>query len=141
MLSTLLKQGIETILTIVSITQEEINQIKQAHSKLLFANTVKKNNLINTFYTKKIEIDNQISKIQDSNPSQDMRECLSEEEINLFDELEKNLLELKNINKTYKRIVLGVGEFYLSMLEKLLPNQMKGYNNVTSLQNTFNINI
>jgi hypothetical protein len=141
MLSTLLKQGIETILMIVSITQEEINQIKQAHSKLLFANTAKKNNLINTFYTKKIEIDNQISKIKNNNFNQDMKECLSEEEINLFDELEKNLLELKNINKTYKRIVLGVGEFYLSMLEKLLPNQMKGYDNVTSLQNTFNINI
>ena len=94
MLSTQLKQGIETILTIVSITQEEIGHIKQAHSKLLFANTVKKNNLINSFYSKKILIDNQLAKIKQNNPELDIKECLSEEEVHLFDELERNYQEL-----------------------------------------------
>lgn len=141
MLSIQLRQGIETILTIVSITHEEINHIKQAHSKWLFSNTVKKNNLINTFYSKKMEIDNQVAIIKRNNPDLEVKECLNEEEIALFTELEENLIELKAINRTYKRIVSGVGEFYLSMLEKLLPNQMRGYNNITSLQNTFNVSI
>ena len=141
MLSTYIRQGIETILEIVSITREEINQIKQANSKTFFANTVKKNNLINTFYTRKIAIDNQITRIKKNNPNVDMKDCLNEEEINLFTELEDNLLELKKINRTYKKIVSALGEFYLTMLEKLLPNQMSGYNNTTSLQTTFNVSI
>lgn len=141
MLSTQIKQGIETILTIVSITREEINHIKKAKNKTFFANTVKKNNLINTFYTNKIAIDNQIANIKRNNPDLDMKDCLNEEEINLFVELEKNLFELKEINRTYKKIVSSVGEFYLTMLEKLLPNQMTGYNNTTSLQATFNVSI
>jgi len=141
MLSTQIRQGIETILSIVSITREEINQIKQANSKTFFANTVKKNNLINTFYTRKMAIDNQLARIKKNNPHLDMKDCLNEEEINLFAELEKSFVELKQINRTYKRIVSSVGEFYLTMLEKLLPNQMNGYNNSTSLQTTFNVSI
>ena len=141
MLSVLLKQGIETILMIVSITQEEINQIQHAHSKALFSHTEKKNNLISAFYTKRIIISDLAAKIKKDNPELGDDDCFSKEEISLFDELEKNLIELKKINRTYKRIVSGVGEFYLSMLEKLLPNQMNGYSNTTSLQNTFNISI
>ncbi len=141
MLNTQIRQGIETIVMIVSITREEINQMKQANSKMLFANTVKKNNLINTFYTRKIAIDNQISNIKKDNPDMDMKDCLSEEEINLFTKLEENLTELKEINRVYKKIVSGISEFYLSMLEKLLPNQMNGYHNTTSLQTTFNVSI
>lgn len=141
MLSTQIRQGIETILTIISITREEIAQIKQAKNKTFFANTVKKNNLINSFYTQKIAIDNQIANVKRHNPDLNMKDCLNEEEINLFTELEKSLLELKEINRTYKKIVSSVGEYYLTMLEKLLPNQMNGYNNTTSLQTTFNISI
>lgn len=141
MLSNQLKQGIETISKIVSITQQEITFLKEAQSKSLFSNIVHKNNLITTFYTQKVAIDNQISNRAKQNPDIALRDSLSELEITLLSKMEDKLNELKVLNKNYKRLLVGVGEFYLTMLEKLLPNRMTGYDNTTSVQKSFHLSI
>jgi len=141
MLINKLEKGIETISEIVSITQQEINQIEAADNKILFNNISTKNQLITLFYKQKQNIDNHINEIAKDNPELNIKECLNEEEVILLTKLQDRLIQLQSINTIYKKIVVALGDFYLSMLDKLLPNRVNGYNNQSNKQNFINIDI
>ncbi len=51
--------------------------------------------------------------------------------------MKKTLLELKEINRRYARLVVSLGTFYSSLLEKIVPTEMDGYETVIQQSASF----
>jgi len=56
---------------------------------------------------------------------------LPQEEQDQLTHLKEKLLALKALNKHYAKLVLSVSEFYNSLLERMVPVEMHGYQKVT----------
>jgi len=132
MLSHQLQSAIKNLETIINLTQQDIDDIKQARHDALFERMKTKEEFILTFETKKSLIDNEIAKLIENSPSVGLAELLSEEQHLLLEEFKSNLSELKNVNKRLARMVLSVSEFYNSLLSKMLPTEMEGYKSIRS---------
>ncbi|MFW5990554.1 MAG: hypothetical protein ACOCP1_04030, partial [Campylobacterales bacterium] len=102
-----------------------------ARHEELFKRNKLKEELVGSFENKKLLIDNEITKLTRKNPNKQVDEILEGEIKDLLSELQSSLLELKTINKNYARMVLGVSEFYNSLLDKLLPKESSGYKGVS----------
>jgi len=130
MLKTFITGAIEDIKTLSDITYKDIEDIKTAKHDELFKRNRVKEDLISSFDKKKQLIDNEMLKLSKEHPDMKPSEFLDDEMRGLLAELQTSLLDLKKINKKYARMVLAVSEFYNSLLDKLIPKEMSGYEGV-----------
>lgn len=139
MLTNNLKEALREIDNLISLTQSDIEDIKQANHESLFSKAKLKGELINLFEAKKSAVDREILRVvnENNNPNNRLEDILSEDEKDLIEGLKIKLTGLKELNKHYARLVLGVSEFYNSLLEKVLPTEMEGYHKVVKSSNSY----
>jgi len=131
MLINFLNGAIEDINTLTEITTKDIEDIQSAKHDALFKRNKIKEELISSFDKKKQLIDSEISKLAKQHPDLKPAEFLDDETKELLQTMQNALLQLKKTNKKYARMVLAVSEFYNSLLDKLIPREMSGYEGVS----------
>lgn len=122
-----LKLAVSHLNGLIGLTESDIEDIKQAKHTLIFERTKEKSKLIKSFENQKSLVDGELKKLA-SNGSLNF----SSDEEQFLEELKDKLFKLKDLNREYARFVLGVSEFYNSLLERVVPTEMSGYNKVVS---------
>lgn len=130
MLSHYLNKALNDLDQLITLTQTDIEDIKLAKHELIFDRSKIKEELISSFQNKKAMIDNEISKLMETYPDRDIEHLLPQEEQDHLKSLKEKLLDLKVLNKRYAKLVLTVSEFYNSLLERMVPTEMNGYEKV-----------
>ena len=131
MLSHYLTKALEDLGQLIKLTHDDIEDIKLAHHEKIFERAKIKEELITSFQNKKVLIDSEIAKQMESHPSEDLENLLNEETQAYLGTLKTELASLKDLNKRYAKLVLSVSEFYNSLLERMVPVEMHGYEKVT----------
>lgn len=132
MLSHYLDKALTDLDQLINLTQTDIEDIKLAKHELIFNRSKIKEELISSFQNRKAMIDNEISKLMQSSPDRGIENLLSTEDQSKLESLKEKLFELKSYNKRYAKLVLTVSEFYNSLLERMVPTEMHGYEKVAS---------
>lgn len=130
MLKTFINGAVKDIKTLSEITYKDIEDIKAAKHDELFKRNKIKEELISSFEKKKQLIDNEMLRLSKEHPDMKPSEFLDDEIKDLLTELQSSLLDLKKVNKRYARMVLAVSEFYNSLLDRLIPKEMNGYEEI-----------
>ncbi len=137
MLSYQLKSAIKELEALIALSEEDIADIKQAKHNTQFERLAIKEEKIKSFENKKAMIDREISKLMTAEPSKALFELLDDEQHQLLDLLKENLAKLREVNQRYAKMVLSVGAFYNTLLERVVPTQMDGYQKVASADASF----
>lgn len=130
MLSHYLNKALSDLDQLITLTDTDIEDIKLAKHELIFERSKIKEELISSFQNKKALIDNEISKLIEAYPDREIEHLLPKEEQDQLKVLKEKLLDLKLLNKRYAKLVLTVSEFYNSLLERMVPTEMNGYEKV-----------
>ena len=130
MLSHHLVKALGDLDQLISLTQNDIDDIKLAKHEEIFQRSKIKEELITTFQNRKALIDNEIAKQMQAFLDLQLENLLEHTDMDHLQSLKEKLLELKTQNKRYAKLVLTVSEFYNSLLEKMVPVEMDGYNKV-----------
>ena len=137
MLSHHLKSALKDLRDLIEISQKDINDIKQANHDNQFERLEMKEERLKSFEAKKAMIDHEISKKMSANPDKGLSELLNESEHKELDNLKIELSTLRDVNQQYAKLVVSVGSFYNSLLERVVPTEMQGYRKVASSDSTF----
>ena len=132
MLSHHLQGALRDLRDLVSITESDIADIKEAKNDQQFDRLSLKEEKLKGFESKKAMIDHEISKLMTTQPEKDLPELLNQEQHQALDALKIELANLRVVNKKYAKLVLTVSNLYNSFLERLVPTEMQGYNKVAS---------
>lgn len=127
MLHTFLSNATEDLKSLISITALDMQDIKEANHDAIFSRLESKNNLIDSFKNNKSKADAEMQKLLKAYPNKKIEELLDEKAMMIIDEMRKNLIELRNLNKNYARSVIAVSEFYSSLVNAIIPNHNVGY--------------
>ncbi|MDD5051673.1 MAG: hypothetical protein PHO27_02940 [Sulfuricurvum sp.] len=137
MLSYQLQSAIKDLDALISLSQEDIIDIKEAKHNPQFERLAIKEEKIKSFEQKKAMIDREISKLMTAEPAKPLSELLDNEQHQQLDSLKDHLSILREINQQYAKMVLSVGSFYNTLLERVVPTQMQGYKKVAISDATF----
>lgn len=124
-----LNLAIESLQGLIDITKTDIDDIKNARHEKLFGKLKIKEEFVNSFERYKSMIDSEIVDMAVANPSLELRELLDDSQKDLLNDMREKLLELKQTNRHYAKLVVAVNSFYNSLVEQMLPNgeQAFGY--------------
>jgi hypothetical protein len=122
---------------LMKLTEEDIEDIKKSNHIEIFERASVKDKLVETFESKKKAIDNEITKKAQLNRGVPLETLLDEIEKKYLEALKSGLLSLKELNRRYARLVVSVGTFYSSLLEKIVPTEMDGYETVIQQSASF----
>lgn len=136
MLSNYLQNALIDLRELIKITQADIEDIRVAQHDPQFQRLSLKDEKLKSFETKKAMIDREISSMMTSNPNRQLPQLLNEEQHKLLEELKVELNTLREVNKSYAKLVLTVSNLYNTFLERLVPTEMQGYNKVASKDST-----
>jgi len=137
MLSHHLKGAVSALNELVKMSEQDILDIKDANHKPQFQRRKIKEDMISSFETKKSMIDHEISKLMSKSPNTSLDKLLNENENSYLQNLKTSLAALRDVNKRYARMVLSVSSFYNTLLERLIPTEMHGYQKTTSQSASF----
>ncbi len=137
MLSHHLQSALKDLRDLIAISQKDIDDIQQAAHDNQFERLSIKEEYLKSFESKKAMIDHEISKKMSANPQKGLNELLNEVEHKELENLKVELSALRDINQRYAKMVLSVGSFYNSLLERVVPTEMQGYKKVASSDSTF----
>jgi len=137
MLKKYLENAVEDLNKLIQLTKDDITDIKKAEHISVFERVSIKEKLILTFEAKKKMIDKNITDKASRNNGVSLENILDEIEKNYLEALKTKLLDLKKINRRYARLVVSVGTFYSSLLEKIVPTEMDGYETVIKQSASF----
>jgi len=137
MLSHHLQSALKDLRDLIAISQKDINDIQEAIHDDQFERLSIKEEYLKSFESKKAMIDHEISKKMSANPEKGLSELLNEVEHKELENLKFELSALRDINQRYAKMVLSVGSFYNSLLERVVPTEMQGYKKVASSDSTF----
>lgn len=132
MLSHHLEGALQDLRDLISITESDIADIKEAKNDQQFERLSLKEEKLKGFESKKAMIDHEISRLMTAQPDKDLPELLNQEQHKSLDELRIELANLRDVNKRYAKFVLSVSNLYNTFLERLVPTEMQGYNQVAS---------
>ena len=132
MLSFHLESACNDLDEIISITEHDIKDIKEAQHNVQFDRLSAKEERLNSFENRKAMIDHEISKLMTQNPEKGMSDLLSTDEQEKLDLMKTKLETLRVVNKNYAKMVVTVGAFYNTLLEQIVPTEMQGYKKVAS---------
>ncbi len=124
MLTNILNQTISTLENLITITLEDIENIKVANHEKVFANTKKKECLAENFSQLKSEIDRIL--ISRNKP---IEEIFTPEEEVLFNTFREKLLEFNAQHKRFSKLALSVANFYNTLFNKIHNNEIITYSN------------
>jgi len=137
MLSYQLQSAIKDLESLISLSREDIADIKEANHNPQFDRLSIKEEKIKNFEHKKAMIDREISKLMTQNPARPLSELLDNEQHQQLDSLKEHLSALREVNQQYAKMVLSVGSFYNTLLERVVPTQMEGYQKIASSESSF----
>jgi len=137
MLSYQLQSAIKDLESLISLSQEDILNIKEANHNAQFDRLAIKEEKIKNFEHKKAMIDREISKLMTQHPAEPLSALLDNEQHQQLDSLKEHLSRLREVNQQYAKMVLSVGSFYNSLLERIVPTQMEGYQKIASNESAF----
>ncbi len=137
MLAFHLQSALKDLDDLIAISQQDIDDIKVARHESQFERIGLKEDKIKSFEHRKAMIDHEISKLMRSNPQSDMSALLDETQQAALQQLKVKLAELSDVNKKYAKMVLSVGSFYNTLLERVIPTEMEGYSRITSKNASF----
>ena len=143
MIKEYLNQANELLEKLISITKEDIDNIKVAKHDNVSNSVEEKNKIITQFQSVKKQLDDELIKLNNSNPK-GLSEALDDIDKEKLELLKKNLETLHKINKEYAKFVLIVKDFYDGLLNKMFENNgtNNAYgNNKTIPQSLFKINV
>lgn len=132
MLSYQLQSAIKDLDTLISLSREDIEDIREAKHNPQFERLSIKEEKIKSFEHKKAMIDHEISKLMTANPAKPLSELLDSEQHQQLGDLKAHLSTLREVNQHYAKMVLSVGAFYNTLLERIVPTHMQGYQKVAS---------
>jgi len=127
MLEHYIDKAIEEINNLISLTEADIADIKEAKHQSMFNRIKTKEHAIVSFENYKSLIDDSIRSLIEKNPSQNLETLLSENILNKLELMRERLEKLHETNRYYARFVVTVGEFYNSLYEKIIPVEKDGY--------------
>ena len=127
MLDHYLQIAVKALDDLIEATKSDIDDIKQAHHAKIFERAKVKEQLVKSFENHKSLIDNEIAKLASENPEAELASLLGEAEREKLGELREKLEELKAHNTHFAKMVIGVSEFYNSLLNKIMPTENVGY--------------
>ncbi len=127
-----LASSIDDIDNLIELTKKDIEDIKEANHELVFERTKIKNDLVKSFENKKSLLDNELIKLVNDSEDSDLEKILQEKEKKLLNDMKLKLGELKDLNKKYAKFVVIISEFYNTLLDKVFPCEMDGYNKTHS---------
>jgi len=130
MLTNILNKTINTLDNLISVTNEDIENIKKANHNQVFANTDKKEQLANEFSSLKSEIDNIL--VSRNKP---IEEIFSKEEEVLFNTFREKLFEFNKLHKRFSKLALSVANFYNTLVNQIHNTETINYKN-ESFQNS-----
>ncbi len=137
MLSYHLKSAVHDLEELVKMSEQDIEDIKLANHEPQFERRKIKEDMIQSFENKKAMIDHEISKLMTNNPNVSLDKLLNEDENSCLQSLKTALSQLREVNKKYAKMVLSVSSFYNTLLERLVPTEMQGYQKSTSKNASF----
>lgn len=137
MLSHHLKGAVKDLDDLIHISEQDIADIKEAKHESQFDRSRLKDEKLNSFENKKAMIDYEISKLMTAQPDKGMAELLDEHEHTQLQAMKNALNTLREVNKRYAKMVLGVSTFYNALLERVLPTEMDGYEVKASQEASF----
>ena len=137
MLSYHLKSAVTDLEQLVEMSEQDIEDIKLANHKPQFERHKIKEDTLTSFENKKAMIDHEISKLMTKNPDVSLDNLLNDSENEYLKKLKVALAALRDTNKKYAKMVLSVSSFYNTLLERLVPTEMDGYNKMTSKDASF----
>ncbi len=137
MLAFHLESALKDLNDLIAMSQQDIEDIKQARHDAQFERIGLKEDAIKSFEHRKSMIDHEISKLMRRHPESDMATLLDDEQQASLQQLKSKLAELSDVNKKYAKMVLSVGTFYNALLERVIPTEMEGYDRVTSKDASF----
>ena len=137
MLSYHLKSAVNDLEELVKMSEQDIEDIKLANHEPQFQRRKIKEDMIHSFETKKAMIDHEISKLMTQSPNISLDKLLDENENSYLQNLKTSLAALREVNKKYAKMVLSVSSFYNTLLERLVPTEMHGYQKSTSKSASF----
>jgi len=136
MLTHHLKNALEDLRDLISMTKSDIEDIKLAQHDPQFERLSLKDEKIKSFEAKKAMIDHEISSLIKLNPDRELPTLLNKEQHQLLDELKIELTNLHKINSKYAKLVLVVSNLYNTFLERIVPTEMQGYKKVAAKNST-----
>lgn len=137
MLSRYLQNALGDLRDLIAFSEKDIEDIIEAKHDSQFERMTLKDEKLKSFEQKKAMIDHEISKLMTTNPNTALPELLNDEQHKLLDELKEELSRLRTVNQRYAKLVVGVSAFYNSLLERVVPTEMQGYNKVASKEASF----
>lgn len=137
MLSRYLQNALNDLRDLIAFSEKDIEDIIEAKHDAQFERMALKDEKLKSFEQKKAMIDHEISKLMTANPGTPLPELLNEEQHRQLDELKVELGRLRTVNQRYAKLVVGVSAFYNSLLERVVPTEMQGYNKVASKNASF----
>lgn len=137
MLSYHLESAVKDLEQLVKISEQDIEDIKLAKHQDQFERRKLKEDMIASFENKKAMIDHEISKLMTQNPERSLDQLLNDDENSYLQKLKDSLARLREVNQKYAKMVLAVSSFYNTLLERLVPTEMQGYNKTTSKSASF----
>jgi hypothetical protein len=127
MLEYAIESATNDIRKLIEITEKEIDFLEQANRDELFSKIEFKNEIFNSFVNKKAMLDNELVKLLNSSKEGTLETLLNSEEKTLLEDLKENLIALKEKNREFAKLLIAVGDFYNSLLNKLLPKEHNNY--------------
>jgi uncharacterized linocin/CFP29 family protein len=137
MLSNHLQAALKDLNDLVTITQNDIDDIKEAKHDSQFDRVTVKNEKLTSFENKKAMIDYEIAQLMTQNPHKDLGALLTDQEHTDLENMKQGLASLREINTKYAKMVLSVSSFFNTLLERVVPTEMHGYKSVASRNSSF----
>jgi len=132
MLTYHLENALNDLRDLITMTREDIEDIKKAQHEPQFERIGLKDEKLQAFEAKKAMIDHTIATMVSQNPGVELPKLLDTKQHQLLDELRKELETLKEVNQHYAKMVLAVSNLYNEFLEQIVPTEMQGYKKVAS---------
>ena len=138
MLQTHLTKAIQVLQDLIALTKKDIDSMGHTPKQNIFDHAEVKQQLLAKFDSLKSSIDLEVSSLL-SSKNVELKDLLDERDKNLLHSLETKMHALKKLNKEYMKQVISVGSFYFRLLDKLIPQEMNGYQKVASKSSFLNI--
>ncbi len=130
MISRYLKNVIDSVVELIKLTEEDIEDIKNAKNEQIYKRTKIKNDIIAVFEDQKHLLDKELINLMSTSEDKELFEILNDKQKQSLEELKTKLEELQDINKRYAKFVVVVNEFYSSLFDKIFPTEMDNYQKV-----------
>ncbi|RUM55272.1 MAG: hypothetical protein DSY40_04305 [Nautilia sp.] len=108
--------------TLIEITKQDIEDIKNANHNALFERNREKDKIVQMFITQKNQIDTILIKRNESGLT--LENMLNEEESKLFDEFKIKLEEFHQLHKKFSKMALLITNFYNNLVNKVNQNEV-----------------